>query len=212
MFRQILFTQWRWGAGAVVLLGSLGLALPIATVNHLSSNPGLILERVLTWGYVFPVLAVLTGLLLGMSAWAADHRGHHVYALSLPVPRWYYALLRYAAGALLVVVVGAAVWIGALFATSGLDLPTGLHTYAGLIGLRFLLGSLLSYSTVFAMSSGTNRTAGWVLAGLGGLVLAHVIVQAVNNDIQVLELFGQLLVSAGGPLSLFTGPWLLVAV
>ena len=212
MFRQVLFTQWRWGALLVVLLSALGIAAPVAALNGLSQTPSLILEKVIVWGYVFPVLAALTGLLIGMSAWAADHRGGHVYALTLPVPRWYYALLRYGAGALLTVAVSAAVWIAALFATSGLALPAGLHTYAGTVGLRFLLGALLAYSIVFAVSSGTNRTAGWVLAGLGGIVLAHIAVVAMDPDILILDAIGQFMTSTGGPFSLFSGSWLLVAV
>ena len=211
MFRQILFTQWRWGALMVGLLGVLGIALPLAVLYDLPQTPSAILDRVQLWGYVFPVFAVLTGLLLGMSAWAADHRGGHVYALTLPIPRWYYALLRYGAGVLLTLGVAVALWLGALIGTSGLALPSGLHAYAGPLALRFVLASVLAYSVVFAVASATNRTAGWILAGLGGLVLAQIIAGTVSGA-EILEPLWLLLVHTGGPFELFTGSWLLVAV
>jgi hypothetical protein len=212
MFRQILFTQWRWGAPLMVLLGILAIAIPVGALSTLPVTPSGILDRVAFWGWLYPMLAVLTGLLIGTSTWAADHRGNHVYALTLPVPRWYYALLRYGAGVVLTVAVGVVAWIGALFATSGLDLPTGLQTFAGAVAVRFLLTSVLVYSVVFAMASGTNRTAGWILASLGGLILAEFLVDAFGSEVNILETLAILAGSAGGPFALFSGTWMLVAI
>jgi hypothetical protein len=212
MFRQILFTQWRWSAQLMALLGALVIALPIAAFNDLPAAPGAIITRSTTWGFLYPGLAALTGLLLGLTAWTADHRGQHVYALTLPVPRWFYALLRYAAGIALVMAVVGAALAGTLIATAGLTLPPGMHTYAGLVTIRFALGAVLVYSIVFAISSATTRTAGGILGVLGGLLLAEFLTNRFGSDISILEPIAKFLVSPAGPFGIFSMPWLLVAV
>jgi hypothetical protein len=212
MFRQILFTQWRWSAQVIALLGALVVALPVAAFNALPVAPGAILTRAATWGALYPVLAALTGLLIGLTAWSGDHRGQHVYALTLPVPRWFYALLRYASGALLVLTVAAAALVGTLIMTAGLTLPPGLHSYAGTVSLRFVLGAVLVYSLVFAISSATTRTAGGILALLGGLALGEFLVNRFGTDASILEPIARFFISPGGPFGIFAMPWLLVAI
>src|SRR5207247_2566146 len=62
---------------------------------------GELLQAVQSWGTLYPVLAAALGLLVAIATWAPDHRGRHVHALSLPLPRWRYVLLRFGAGAAL---------------------------------------------------------------------------------------------------------------
>jgi hypothetical protein len=214
MFRQVLFTQWRWAAGFVVMLAAFGIAIPMATLRHLPASPSLVLDRANVWGHAFPILAAVTGLLIGMSAWAADHRGGHIYALTLPVPRWYYTLLRYGSGAVLVLAVGAGVWLGSLMATSGLTLPEGLVTQAGTVTVRFVLVALANYSVIFAVASGTNRTAGWILAGFVGLLVTQMVASTIDPsaDPVVFEMIGELVVRSGFPYQMFIGSAPLVAL
>src|SRR5574341_1303103 len=167
MFRVILYAQWKW-TRLVVALGTVaGFALPILSLQSAGRggqvSPGDLLRTVQSWGVLYPALAAALAVLTAISAWAADHRGRHVYALSLPVPRWRYALLRLAAGGLLLTPPVLAVWAGGVLATTLATLPAGIHGYAGWLALRFALSVAVAYSVFFAISSGTARTAGAIL-------------------------------------------------
>ncbi|HET7248683.1 MAG TPA: hypothetical protein VFI79_02465, partial [Gemmatimonadales bacterium] len=104
MFRVVLYGQWKWSRIVVVLGTIAGFALPILSVQGATSDPtsalkpGELLSIVQAWGVLYPILAATIGLLVAIATWAPDHRGRHVLALSLPLPRWRYVLLRFTAG------------------------------------------------------------------------------------------------------------------
>src|SRR5205823_857995 len=110
---------------------------------------------------LYPVLAAALGLLVAIATWAPDHRGRHVHALSLPLPRWRYVLLRFGAGATLLAAPIVAVSAGALLATWSATIPAGLQGYPGALAIRFALAVLVAYAVFFAVSAGTARTAGF---------------------------------------------------
>src|SRR5205814_3499155 len=101
MFRVILYTQWKWSRLIVVLGSVAGFALPIISLQGAARpdasplTPGDLLHTVQSWGVLYPVLAATLGLLVALATWAPDHRGRHVHALVLPLPRWRYVLLRF---------------------------------------------------------------------------------------------------------------------
>jgi hypothetical protein len=212
MFRQILFTQWRWSAPLVTILAALCIALPLAAFNNLPEAPAAIIVRSVLWGFLYPALAALTGVLLGIGAWAADHRGQHVYAMSLPIPRWLYALLRYGAGILLILLLSLVVLAGASLAAAMIVLPPGLHSYPATVALRYAIGSILSFSLIFAIASGTSRTAGWILGAIAALVVGEFLAGRFATDWRILEPLAVFLVGTNGPLGMFAMPWLLVGV
>src|SRR5256886_6541240 len=101
MFHVMLYSQWKW-TRLIVALGSIAaFALPIVSVQgaaRADASPlqaGELLQAVQSWGTLYPVLAAALGLLVAIATWAPDHRGRHVHALSLPLPRWRYVLLRF---------------------------------------------------------------------------------------------------------------------
>ena len=103
MFRMILFTQWKWSRLTLLPLVVAAFALPLLSVQG-AGNPQTtpwearqLLNALQSWGVGYPVLATMIALFMAMTAWSADHRGRHVYALSLPIPRWHYALQRFGA-------------------------------------------------------------------------------------------------------------------
>src|SRR5512141_548229 len=103
MFRMILFTQWKWSRAILLPAVLAAFALPLFSVqsagdpNRTAWEARALLNAVQSWGVGYPVLATAIALMVAMTAWTADHRGHHVYALALPVPRWHYALQRFGA-------------------------------------------------------------------------------------------------------------------
>ena len=218
MFRAILFTQWKWARLPLLLGVVAAFGLPLAVVQPLpalfaeDSGSSLAIEFMGSFGPVFPLLATLLGLVLAVSAWAADHAGRHVYALSLPLPRWQLVLYRLGAGLTLLALPLLALWFGALLATSTVDLPAGIRAYPSLLGLRFALAALVAYALFFSISAGTTRTAGVVLGTIVGLFLAQWVLALVDSDVNLLGTLVEVLFVWPGPLDIFSGRWMLIDV
>src|SRR5207244_2266355 len=145
MYRVILYSQWTWSR-LTVLRGTIaGFALPIVSLqgaavadrNPLAAQE--LLRAVQSWGTLYPVLATTLGLLVAIATWAPDHRGRHIHALSLPLPRWRYVLLRFAAGVTVLAGPIVAVLLGAGLATALATIPPGVQGYPLPLALRLAL-------------------------------------------------------------------------
>ena len=217
MFRAILYTQWKWSRLVLLLATLAAFALPLLSVQSARQTMGYweirqVLGAVQGWGVLYPVLASAIALIVAMVAWTPDHRGRHVYALSLPLPRWHYALLRFAAGATLLAAPVLAVWLGGIVATSLAVIPAGLHAYPTMLAARFALATLVVYSIFFAISAGTVRTAGYFLGALGLLVAFEGVANAAGAEIHLFEKLVVLLIVWPGPFDVLTGRWMLIDV
>jgi len=217
-FRAVLYTQWKWSR-IIVVLGTVGaFAIPLLSLQGAArADRGALqaqdlLRSVQSWGTLYPLLAAALGLLVAIAAWAADHRGRHIHALTLPLPRWHYVLLRFGAGFALLAAPIAAVLIGALLATVTATLPPGLQAYPLALALRFALAVFVAYAVFFAVSAGTARTAGIILAVIAALILVQVVAGMANLDLNLLAILQAALVFGPGPLVVFTGRWMLVDV
>ena len=218
MFHVVLYSQWKWSR-LIIALGSVAaFALPLVSVQgaaRADASPlqaGELLQSVQSWGTLYPVLAAALGLLVAIATWAPDHRGRHVHALSLPLPRWRYVLLRFGGGATLLAAPVIAVAASALLATWSATIPAGLQGYPVALAIRFALAVLVAYAVFFAVSAGTARTAGIILGLIGGIILVQIIAGVANID---LDLFGRLQVVVlnwPGPLAIFSGRWMLIDV
>lgn len=218
VFRAILYSQWKWSR-LIVVLGTLaGFALPVLSLQGAArADRGALqaqelLRAVQSWGTLYPILAATLGLLVAIATWAPDHRGRHVHALTLPVPRWRYVLLRFGAGVVLLLAPIAAVLVGASLAVMTATIPTGLQSYALALGLRFALAVLVAYAVFFAISAGTARTAGIILGAVAALILVQVVASIANLDLDLFGMLQVVLLQGAGPLAVFTGRWMLVDV
>lgn len=218
MFKQILASQWRWAGWWAVGLAFLAFSLPLASVQATSLpietrfDVGNLLTTMQGWGYLYPVLAVLAALLVALASWSPDHQGRHVYALSLPIPRWHYVLLRFAAGAVLLAPIVAGVWIGGLVASVSITLPAGLHAYPTSVALRFALTLLFFYALIFAIASGTKRTAGYLLAAWFALFVLQGLLTALGSSVNLMEETLSALLAWPGPLVILAAGWMLIDV
>lgn len=218
MFKAIFSVQLKSSRLALAVLALAAFALPLLTVqgfNQVDPNQwdvAAMLDLIRRTSAVYPMLATAIGLVLGVMAWTADHRGEHVYALTLPLPRWHYVLLKFAAGVLLVAVPVTALWLGALIASAAAIVPPGLQAYPTAVAIRFLLAALVAYGCFFAISSATTRTAGYVLASLVGVLVVQIIFAIGNVDIDLIEPMWMALVNLPGPFEVFTGRWMLIDV
>jgi hypothetical protein len=218
MFRAILYSQWKWSRLIVALGTVAGFALPIVSLqgaargdrNPLESEQ--LLRAVQGWGTLYPVLAAALGLLVAIATWAPDHRGRHVHALTLPIPRWHYVLLRFASGVTMLAAPILGVCAGALLASAAATLPPGLQVYPFALALRFALAVLVAYALFFAISAGTARTAGIILGLIAVVIVVHIIATVANAELDLLTPLQVVLLNWPGPLAVFTGRWMLVDV
>jgi hypothetical protein len=211
----MLFLHWKQARLPLLPFVVAAFGLPLLSIQGLGSIAG---AGAFDYAYsdpastslpIYPVLALLTGVVLALTAWNWDHQLNHVYALSLPIARWEYAMLKMGAGLVLALVPAVALWIGAHVASAALVLPEGLHAYPNQLAFRFFLAVLLSYALIFAMAAGTVKTSLWVLSGA---------IVALVAGVWIFETFGltevalQYLWRAGGPFEVFTGSWALIDV
>ena len=217
MFRAVLFTQWKWIRLALVPAALLSFLLPLLSVQDLAAvqdglSPARFLEGHAQMGVLYPMLGAMIALLVATGAWAADHAGRHVYALTLPLARERLVLLRLGAGLVLLAIPLATLWFGCLLAVAGSPLPTGLTAYPNLLAPRFLFATLVSFGLFFAVVTGTARAAGWVLALLVAWMLAQVLLSSAGSRADIVTPVLERLLTWPGPFDVFTGRWVLIDV
>lgn len=215
MFRVIVWAQWKATRALVLLTTVLAFALPLAALQAASdlaraSEFVTVMEQ---WGAAYALLAAALGLLVALGAWRRDHLGGHAYALSLPLARSRYVLLRFGAGALFLVPTVIGLLLGGLLVAASDAIPAGLHVYAAALALRFAFAALVAYAIFFAIASSTSKTAGYIIAAMGGLVFAQYLIGVVSDGGQdVISPVLNFIFYKPGILSVFAGRWMLVDV
>lgn len=213
---RVLFTQWHWGRLGLIPVTVASFAVPVLAVQSFndagasSFQVNFLLLQARNWAPAYPLLAAAIGLLLGLTAWGADHRGRHVYARSLPVSRTRFVLLRYLAGLALLIVPVAGLWMGAVISSAAVELPVTLRAYPHSLALRFLLAAMLSYTIFFSVASSTSRVAGAVLVVIIAAVALQFFSRLFGLDVDVAGAVGVASMSWPGPLEIFGGRWMLV--
>ncbi|MBM4184446.1 MAG: hypothetical protein FJ207_09490 [Gemmatimonadetes bacterium] len=226
MYHPMLFVHWKQAKFLLIPFVVAAFGLPLLVVQGYGWGAGVelgleayrILAAYEVWLPLFPLLAASIGAVIALTAWNWDHRYGHVHALSLPVARWEYAAMKMGAGAALVLVPSAALWIGAHLASASIALPDGLRAYPNLLAFRFFLATLVSYALFFALGAGTIRTTMWVVSAVVGLVVGGELVRGVlamvapSMDLDVMTNALLWVMRAGGPFAVFTGNWALIDV
>jgi len=221
MLKQMLWLHWkavRWVMLPLVLLCA---GMPLAAMRLSQTTGGGdaydMIVMIELWTPMFPFLAAFTGISMALTAWVWDHNGRHIYALSLPVERWEYVLLKMAAGTLLLAVPAAALWLGA-WVGSLQPIPEGLHAYVLSFSARFLLAALIAYAATFALAAGTVRTASVVITVLlATVIFGSVGVEFVNGTFGAsvpapLDVIKAALTRWPGPFNVYGGSWMLIDV
>jgi len=227
MYRPMLFLHWKQIKVVLIPYVVAAFALPLLSVQGIGA-PGevdgataayLILASNQAWLPMFPILATAIGITLALSAWNWDHQLNHVYALSLPVPRWEFTLRKMAAGAALATLPALAFFAGAHLAAAAVTLPPGIHAYPNALALRFFLAILLSYAAFFALAAGTVKTTVAVVVGLMAFLivgdslnsfLGHFFTYFQHTN--VMQAVFDLATGSHGPLEVFSGSWTLIDV
>ncbi len=216
MLKAMIRIQWKACWHLVIALAVAALALPIVSVRLGWQGAEANLPRYLTelelWGLFYPGLAAVAALVLGIAIWRSDRRGHHIYALLLPVPRWRYVLLRYAAGLVLLVPVAIALWVGAMLATARLDLPPGIRVFPHELAIKFALALLLLFGIAFAAAASSSRALGIGLRALGLFLAVDIAVLLLSPKTNLLWKLVTALATWPGPFAPLGGRWMLIDV
>jgi hypothetical protein len=221
----MLFIHWKQARLALLPFVVAAFGLPLLSVGGLGGTLEASWEayRALAatevWLPFYPVLAGAIGITLALTSWNWDHQLGHVHALSLPVARWEYVLLKMGAGVVLCLVPTAALWAGAHLAAASISLPEGLHAYPNALATRFFLATLVSYALLFAAAAGTVKTtvrvftASILLLIFAGLVpdLIQPLIPSLTN-VDFADAIFRSLTETPGPFGVFTGNWSLIDV
>ncbi len=227
MYQPMLYLHWKQIRYVLLLFAVAAFAVPLLSVQGLGApapgalglRPYIAISTSQTWLTLPPLLALAIGVTLALSAWNWDHQFNHVYALSLPIPRWQYATLKMGAGAVLALLPATTFWIGDQVATHSITLPSGLHAYPDQLALRFFAATLLSYAALFALASGTVKTTLWIVGGLTLVLVLSAVAPWLLSfrfgllaHVNGLETLTHYLTALPGPLHVFTGSWALIDV
>ena len=228
MYQPMLHLHWRQVRLALIPFMVASFGLPLLAVQGMGTVPGmerstleayLIMSESQFWLPFFPALAGVIGITLGLSAWNWDHQLNHVYALTLPLRRMEYTMLKMGAGALLAVLPALALWMGGHVAAAWVSLPAELHAYPNELAFRFFLAILLSYALLFTMAAGTVKTTLRVCGVLVAFVVLGNIATGVLGEYylffartNVVQVAVSWLINAPGPFEVFTGNWTLIDV
>ena len=180
MYQPMLFIHWKQARLPLLPFVVAAFGLPLLSIQGLFTVFG---ESSYASAYsdlatlslpIYPALAFLTGVVLALTAWNWDHQLNHVYALSLPLARWEYAMLKMGAGLVLALIPAFALWIGA----SGLGclaLPGGTDAWGDTLAeagecLAFLLKiSAPLLALMLFMLWRVAPLMPWRVVALGGL-------------------------------------------
>ncbi len=226
MYQPMLFVHWKQARMLLLPFMVAAFGLPLMVVQGFGADGGAISQdayRILAnyqvWLPYFPMLAASVGAVLALTAWNWDHHLGHVYALSLPVARWEYVMLKMGAGVVLALVPTAAMWVGAHLASGSVVIPEGLRAYPNQLAARFFLATLMSYALFFALGAGTIKTTVWIVSSvlfffLGGGLIDTLLgaFDPTMRDVNVVASTVSWLARAGGPFAVFTGNWTLIDV
>ena len=216
MLKSMIRLSWKGSWHLIVALAAAALALPIVSVRTGWRGTGEHLPRFLIelqlWGLFYPALAAVSAVVLAVALWASDRRGHHIYALLLPIPRWRYVLLRYLAGLVLLLPIVFALWTGALIATSSLDMPPGLRQFPHALAAKFALALVLLFGLAFASAAASRRAMGIGFRVLGLFVAIHIAVIMLSPKTNLIWTVVTALSTWPGPFAPLGGRWMLIDV
>lgn len=216
MFRQVLYTQVKWTRVVLAIVAVLAFVTPAATWRLADLADGAsargMMGALSTVGPLLAMLAVVAGFVMAAQPWIVDAAAKHVYPLALPVTWTRYVGMRFAAGALTLLVPAAALWLGAVLLVAAIDLPPTLRAYPGALALRFLLGAALAYAMTFTLQYVAGRRSTLValvilLAGIGVVMML-----GFTGNEELLTRIGGWLGDWPGPFAVYLADWKLIDV
>lgn len=218
MFRQIFLTQIRWTRPLVALMTLLAFLAPAfawfvgGTRVLQSASPVAIIAGFDAAAPLLAGIALIGSFILAAYPWSIDAQTKHVQALSLPLPWWQYVGMRFAAGALTLLLPAVALWLGGMLAVSIVELPETLRAYPGALAIRFLAASLLAYAMTFALQYLSGRRSPIALLAIVTVIALFWIGVQLSGNRALVAAVVRFLFEVPGPFSVFAAEWKLIDV
>lgn len=217
MFAMVFRTQWAWTRNALVGFSTLTFVFPalawrLANVGNRGSDTQQLMDGFALLGPMLGFLALVGPFVLAALPWGIDAETKHVYPLSLPIswPQW--VGMRFAAGALTILIPAVALYIGSRLTLGMIELPPLLRGYPGALAFRFLLASLVAYGLTFALQYLAGRRAAAVALVLMLGSAASIMLLFILGMSDIAEAIGRAVFEWPGPLAIFVEPWTLIDV
>ncbi|HEY9228698.1 MAG TPA: hypothetical protein VIP11_18730 [Gemmatimonadaceae bacterium] len=214
VWRAMLETQWKSTRGLMLFAALVMFAVPLFSLYTSvgARTDAIFIMTMQSWAVAYTLCAAGLGLLMGMQSWSQDHRLRHVYALSLPIPRWQFVLHRFTIGLLLLVLPMVTLFIGAEIVAHSSLVPQTLTAYPVALTLRFVFATLVAYAVFFSISSATARTAGYILGAVTVVFAGQILLSAIGVRLDLAGRFADLVLASPGLLAVFSGRWMLIDV
>ncbi|MBW7933777.1 MAG: hypothetical protein H3C62_09245 [Gemmatimonadaceae bacterium] len=220
MFRAVFYTQWKWARPIIVLGALVAGYIPVEALRSMPFKSAdtyyipTLYQSVTTASVYYQLLALVIAVVVAISAWQADGQRQHVYAMSLPVPRWRFVLLRFGAGVALIGIVAAAVMLFGAVAAAIAPLPPMLHAYPVGLGVRFWLGALVPFSAIFALLASSPKRVRLIVVAFVVIVIVDMMLASVGVTQRpvILSSIFDAVYSGQGPLTAFLSKWMLIDV
>ncbi len=213
MFRVTLAAQARYLAPVLALAVVVAALIPLLTVQGVDEQvrwwggrAELLLEQSRLFAPVYPAVALSFGIFFAAANWLPDVWTRWVYVFTLPVSRSRVALLRLAAGIVLMTPAVLALWIAGMVGARVASLPSVVEAHPGALALRFGAATLVSYALTSLLVLMGRRV--WYL-GLALIVLVVVQGFGVHFGVSLTDI---LFLHPLSPLHVFAGQWLFLDV
>jgi len=217
MFAMVLRTQWAWTRNAVIGFSALAFVFPalawrLANVGSRGSDTLQVMDGFQTLGPMLGFLALFGPFVLAALPWGIDAETKHVYPLSLPISWSQWVGMRFAAGALTILIPTVALYVGSQLTLRMLELPPLLRGYPGALAFRFLLACLVAYGLTFALQYLAGRRAAAVALVIMLSAAALIMLLFILGMKDIAEAIGTAIFEWPGPLAIFVEPWTLIDV
>lgn len=217
MFAMVIRTQWNWTRDAVIGFAALAFVFPALAWRLASTASGgpdslQVMDGFAALGPMLGFLALMGPFVLAALPWGIDHETKHVYPLSLPITWQRWVAMRFAAGAITLLVPALALYLGSRLTLGMLELPPLLRGYAAALAFRFLLACLVAYGLTFALQYLAGKRAAAVALIILLSCTAIIMVLAVLGMSDVAAAIGRAVFEWPGPLAIFVEPWTLIDV
>ena len=213
MFRVTLAAQARYLAPILALAVVVAALVPLLTVQGADlqlpwwgGRAELLIQQSQALAPIYPAMALSFGIFFAAANWLPDVWTRWVYVFTLPVARARVALIRLAAGIVLMTPAVLSLWVAGLVGSRVADLPSVIEAHPGALALRFGAATLVSYALTSLLILMGRRI--WYV-GLALLML--VVVQGLGVHFGV-TLTDILFLHPLSPLHVFAGQWLFLDV
>lgn len=216
MFNAILLLQWKSARPWIIASMVAMILLPLISVTRAwpsdSTEMALFLAELDLWSLLYPAAAIAIGVAMGIVTWHSDRRNDFVYALTLPIARSRYVLLRFGAGMVWLTAIALLLGLAATVAVAMVDVPATLNAHPIRLALKFALAGLAVFATAFAFAALPTRARRIGVRVVLILLAVQFAAVQIDPEANLIRPLVEVLIGPAGPFAALGGRWMLIDV